>query len=290
MSTELEKPVLTPWKLFLELVPPGEERFVEQPIEQLREPSTQNMYRIALPELELCCQSERCNGESRYFTGSNKERMIFDFRVRDIFIDYNCNNCNQYVKTYAIFLIHDVSSRIFKATKYGEIPQFGDPTPNKTLRMIEPDKDLFFKGRRCETQGLGIGAYSYYRRVVENQKHRIIDEIIKVVKKVTPDDFELIKDLESAQKENQFSKAIEDIKHALPTSLMIDGENPLTLLHGVLSLGVHNLNDTECLQYATSIRTLLNEFSSRVSETLKESQDLKNALDILKKARERKKA
>ena len=37
------------------------------------------------------------------------------------------------------------------------------------------------KGRRCGNLGLGIGAFVYYRRVVENQKSRILDEIIKVI-------------------------------------------------------------------------------------------------------------
>jgi len=289
MSVESEKPVLTSWKAFLESVAPGEERFVEQPIEHIEEPGTRNMYRPALPELELCCLSDKCKGEIRFFTGGTSERMVFDFKFRDVFIEYTCKNCNEYIKTYALILIHDIVKKVYRSTKYGEIPQFGDPTPNKTLRMIEPDKEIFFKGRRCENQGLGIGAYSYYRRVVENQKNRIIDEIMKVVKKVAPHDIDLIKDLELAKKENQFSKAIEDIKHALPASLMIDGENPLTLLHGVLSLGVHDLNDEDCLQYATSIRTVLNELSSRVSETLKESQDLEEALNILRRVREKKK-
>jgi hypothetical protein len=38
-------------------------------------------------------------------------------------------------------------------------------------------------GRRAENQGMGIGAFAYYRRVVENQKNRIIAEIKRVAEK-----------------------------------------------------------------------------------------------------------
>jgi len=34
--------------------------------------------------------------------------------------------------------------------------------------------------RQAEALGLGIGAFGYYRRVLENQKDRLFDEILKV--------------------------------------------------------------------------------------------------------------
>ena len=48
---------------------------------------------------------------------------------------------------------------------------------------------MFMQGRRCENQGFGIGAFAYYRRVVENQKNRILERIIKVSEKIgAPED------------------------------------------------------------------------------------------------------
>ena len=52
------------------------------------------------------------------------------------------------------------------------------------LRLIQEDRELFLIGRRAETQGMGIGAFAYYRRVVEEQKTRIFDKIIDVAKKL----------------------------------------------------------------------------------------------------------
>ena len=55
----------------------------------------------------------------------------------------------------------------------------------------------YLKGRRCENQGLSIGAFSYYRRVVESQKDKIFDEIIGVCERLDVDS-ETIESLKSA--------------------------------------------------------------------------------------------
>jgi len=122
--------------------------------------------------------------------------------------------------------------------------------------------------------------FFYYRRVVENQKNRIFGEIIKVTKKVSPDD-KLISELEAAKGETQFSKAVESIKHALPHSLLINGHNPLSLLHSALSEGVHTNDDATCLELATSIRVVLIEFAERLGQALKDEAELTEAVKRL---------
>jgi hypothetical protein len=84
---------------------------------------------------------------------------------------------------------------------------------------------------------LGIGAFGYYRRVVENQKNRILGEILKLAQKIDAQP-EMIAALEAAKKETQFSKAMTAVKTAIPQGLLINGQNPLVLLHSALSDGL----------------------------------------------------
>ena len=128
---------------------------------------------------------------------------------------------------------------------------------------------------------MGIGAFVYYRRVLESQKNRIFDELIRVITKVSPDEISLVEDLENAKEETQFTTAVEKIKNALPGSLLINGYNPLTLLHHALSEGVHVLTDAECLELATSIRTVLFEFADKLGQALKEESTLNAAVTRL---------
>jgi hypothetical protein len=164
--------------------------------------------------------------------------------------------------------------------KFGELPEYGPPTAARLIKLIGPDRELFLKGRRCENQGLGIGAFVYYRRVVEGQKNRILDEIIKVSQKIgTPP--EAIRQLEAAKTETQFSKALSNVKDAIPQTLLINGHNPLSLLHSALSDGLHQKTDEHCLEIAGSIRVVLAELSERLAQALKDEAELNKALGRL---------
>jgi hypothetical protein len=269
-------------KDFFESVPPGKEILIQdyflssQLNDLLKDP-----YAI-LPEIELHCENKRCEGK-RFFAASLTER-IFTFprkqKETDAFLSFKCKNCEQTTKKYSLHLSFSAEINGWLAYKYGEFPQFGPLTPARVIKLIGPDRDLFLLGRRCENQGMGIGAFVYYRRVVENQKNRIFDEIIRVIKTVSPDD-ELTAELENAKNEKQFSKAVESVKHALPQSLMIDGHNPLLLLHSALSEGVHINDDAQCLELATSIRVVLVEFAERLGQALKDEAELSEAVKRL---------
>ena len=165
--------------------------------------------------------------------------------------------------------------------KLGEDPPFGPPTPARVITLIGPDRNLFLRGRRAENQGFGIGAFAYYRRVVENQKGRIIQEIARVAGKLgaSPD---VLAEFEKAAAETQFSKAIDQVKSAIPQVLLIDGQhNPLTLLHTALSEGLHDHTDEECLEIAQDIRLVLTELAERASTALREEAELKKSVSRL---------
>jgi len=159
------------------------------------------------------------------------------------------------------------------------VPPFGAHTPRRVFDLIgEEYRGLFLQGRRAENRGLGIGAYAYYRRIVEHQKGKFIDEIRKVAEKLGASG-ETIKAFQEARDEKQFKNAIEKIKLAIPPSLLINGRNPLLLLHDTLSEGIHEYADAECLELATAIRLILTDLSEKISMTLKEKAELKQAVE-----------
>jgi hypothetical protein len=135
---------------------------------------------------------------------------------------------------------------------------------------------------------MGIGALTYYMRVVENQKNRIFDEIIRVIGKTISPDEPVIQELENAKKEPRFTKAVQTIKQALPQSLFINGKNPLVLLRSALSQGVHDHTDDECLELASSIRIVLIEFAEVLGQALKEKAELDKAKKKLRKLKQNK--
>ena len=127
---------------------------------------------------------------------------------------------------------------------------------------------------------LGIAAFAYYRRVIENQKNRILDEVVRVATKLGAPT-EMLDDFSAAKAETQFSRAVASIKHGIPQALLVDGHNPLLLLHSALSEGLHAQTDAECLGLATSIRVVLTELVERMAIALKEEAELKSAVSRL---------
>jgi hypothetical protein len=235
-----------------------------------------------LPALRLLCPSEECNG-SKVFRG---EQGVIgaggDSTWVRLVLAYRCRSCETEQKLF--FLLSQpnyVNNHIpVEIIKIAEWPAFGSWVPSRLLKIAGPDRDLFLKGKRAEGQGLGIGAFGYYRRVVERQKSRLIEQIQKVATR-TGAKQEVIDLLEVARKETQFTKAIELIKDAIPDQLRVKGHNPLTLLHDALSRGIHNESDEDCLQIAHDIRVLLTELVDRIDQALADQSELDSALSRL---------
>lgn len=235
------------------------------------------------PDIEIECPI--CKGK-RFFSEKQDSYALKNLDETDTrVIIYVCKNCNESQKMYTFksIKIEEDQIREFipgRIQKLGEYPPFGDSIPTKVMTLVGKERDFFLKGRRCENQNLGIGAYAYYRRIVENQKDKLIDEIIKVCRKLGKQEA-LIQELENAKKETQFSKAIDSIKEELPPSLYIEDQNPLKLLHKAVSKGIHNMTDEECLQYAESIRVILFELTERINAYLKETAEIHKAINVL---------
>jgi hypothetical protein len=75
------------------------------------------------------------------------------------------------------------------------------------------------------------------------------------------------------------------VKTGIPQVLLINGQNPLTLLHSALSQGIHAETDEECLELATSIRVVLSELADRLGSALKDHAELNAAVSRLLRAR-----
>lgn len=265
---------------FLEAIPPGQERFVQLSRLQDKNPSALHLEWESIP-LELYCTSEQCDG-IRTFDSKGKNFIRKDDTEFTQFVTYQCRNCRECTKQYAVSMVRisDYSVRMYK---FGELPQFGPPNPKKLMNLMGAERDAYLKGRRCENQGLGIAAFAYYRRVVENQKSKIIGEILKVAENLKADP-DLIRELKEAKAETRFTEAINRIKHGLPQVLLINGHNPLTLLHSALSEGLHAESDEQCLELATSIRIVLTDLVERMATAVKEEAALTSAVQRLLQA------
>jgi hypothetical protein len=301
MDATVTENVPDEWREFLTDRPPGTRGEVDRAAYVLPPGQARGFPSISLPELLLYCDGEckvnsYCRGEVRasgkLFGGIDRVVLA---RVAvaveptqnipwDAILGYCCEKCGRLIKTYSVRFLSIAPSPEARfpvdVQKISEWPAFSPRTPSKLTTLIGPDRDLFLKGRQAESDGLGIGAFAYYRRIVENQKNRVLDEIIRVARHIgAPAD--AIAALEAARGETQFGKAVDGVKEAIPRVLYIKGHNPFTLLHGALSEGIHAASDGECLVAANDIRLILVELAERLNEALREQRELDAALSRL---------
>ena len=234
---------------------------------------------LANPEIKVYCDGE-CE-DIRYFD-SGYDSASLDKDSFTCFLTYKCRHCKGDSRLFALFGTRGQGSwsETGSVIKVGQFPPFGPYIPARLLRLIQPDVELFTKGRRAEAHGLGIGAYSYYRRVVERQKNRLLDKIIAVGNLYNAPPAVLAK-LEAAKSQHQFRQAMDDVKDAIPDVLKIDGHNPLTLLHRATSKGIHEMEDDECLARAHDVRLVLIALAENISALTKSDAELKSAVGRL---------
>jgi hypothetical protein len=270
---------LVTFKQFLEEVHPGMEvEVVDLVVNNNPQGDT-----AKLPEADMrfYCGHADC-GREQNFAMTTASLWVKEKQWTNLYINFRCRNCAASVKTFALrLLIADRKQTTGLGMKIGELPGFG-------IRMMSPrfsaflgvSREQYFKGRRAESQGMGIGAFAYYRRVVDAQRGKLFDAIIDVCRTLNVP-APLLAELQAAKKEEQFAKAVAAIKGALPDALYIDGHSPLTLLYGAISKGLHEMSDEECLQKAQAIRVVLTELLARVDRLVTEDKELKAAVAAL---------
>lgn len=244
------------------------------------------LWEYSLPDARMHCAD--CDGE-RNFAGHGNLPYNSDAEnptPRDVFVRYMCRDCRRTWKTYGLSFLypHDkhqpADGAIGLLYKVGEKPVARPPVPAKLLKLVGSEREYFFKGRSAERQGMGIAAFAYYRRVIDERRVQIFDEIIKACRTLQASDA-LIAELEVAKSAPQFTDAIRAVHKALPSALFIDGHNPLTLLYSALSDGLHNRSDETCLQLAGSIRLVMGELVQRMADIVAENKELKSAVQQL---------
>ncbi len=204
--------------------------------------------------------------------------LVLISHITDTYVlPYVCVNCANSEKT--LIVKYSLDDELSFLHKISEFPPNGPPIPKRLLKLVGDDKALLLQGYQAERQGFGIGAYGYYRRVVDEHKKQFLEEALKVAK-LNNAEVTTIETIQNAIDARDFSASVSMVKDAIPKELFIDGQNPFTLLYGLLSEGLHSHTDAECLELAESIRVVLLAFCEKSETMLKEDEKLKKAVRL----------
>ena len=164
---------------------------------------------------------------------------------------YQCQSCKIFKRQFHIFFCPSLDYYY----KFGQYPEWEIKIDKNLEKMLDEHVSTFRKGLVCESQGYGIGAFSYYRRITET----IIDKLLNSITDLIEDEKkeEYLNALEKVKMTRVAQEKIELVKDLLPSILKPDGANTLGVLHRELSQGLHAEMDEECLENACHIREVL---------------------------------
>lgn len=176
-------------------------------------------------------------------------------------IEYHCTRDESHAYHTYYFKVDDF------LTKIGQFPSVSDfQVPQaKMYRTIlgENQYKEFTRGIGLAAHGVGIGSFVYLRRIFEN----LIDEAHTL--SIQKGGFD-----EDSYRKARMDKKIEILKNFLPEFLV---ENKI--LYSILSKGVHELTEKECLQYFETVKI-------GIEQILDEKIIKKEKVDKATKARE----
>ncbi|WP_223478767.1 hypothetical protein [Oricola indica] len=166
-------------------------------------------------------------------------------------LQYVCASCQKFER-YFIIKIDEERGWI---SKVGQYPPWSVKTDANLSALLGEHKDYLASGLILESQGYGIGAFAYYRRIVEETIDELLSDVGELLAGEEKETY--LTALSAVRKTRVTAEKIDLVKDLLPPILRPDGMNPLRALHEALSEGLHAQTDENCLTQAMIIRELL---------------------------------
>lgn len=165
-------------------------------------------------------------------------------------VSYLCKNCEKAILT--VWVRWSIQKEFVTFEKYGQHPKL-EIRPAKSLKKVLGTKAaLYQKGLISRHQGYGLGAVAYLRRVVEDTIDEMIDALLQAMRETTSDEGAIAK-IEEAKTSRAVKDKIKAVADLVPNHLRPGGVNPFGLLYGLLSTGLHDQTEEECLDIADGI-------------------------------------
>jgi hypothetical protein len=164
---------------------------------------------------------------------------------------YQCQACKKFTRQFQIY----ISPNLDYIYKFGQYPEWEIKLDKNLENILGRHSKTFRKGLVCESQGYGIGAFAYFRRIIEEIIDELLDSISDLID--TENKERYLAALEATKKTRVTQEKIDLVKDLLPSILKPNGMNPLGVLHSELSEGLHAATDESCLENASHIKGIL---------------------------------
>jgi hypothetical protein len=234
-----------------------------------------------LPKININMPCPKCASNQTFLMANEyfeaAAYMNFPSAGAGLRLEYLCTHCQKFKRLFFV-KIDDNGKWLMKI---GQYPAWEVKAEPNVERLLGKHAAYFKRGLVCESQGYGIGAFGYYRRIIEEIIDDLLDEIRDLLSGEELSNYQ--RALAQTKKTTVTQDKIDLVKELLPEILRPGGMNPLSVLHSTLSEGLHAESDEACLEYAEACRKILVFLVNQVAaskETSKEfTESMKKLLD-----------
>jgi len=207
--------------------------------------------------LELACgecgQSrpfrEHCVRQSGAGLGTGGPRAV----TSDVYgFVYECTGCSNALWRCWV----EVNAEDSWVRKVGQLPPWSIAVSEDLERHLGPAAEHYKRALACLSQSYGLGACAYMRRVLEDT----IDPLLKLeleVRRAEGADANEVDEISAAIEGKRFDTKTEIAYRHAPKAIIVHGNNPLKLIHDKLSIGVHRLDEDQCVEIAAMLSAAL---------------------------------
>jgi hypothetical protein len=158
-------------------------------------------------------------------------------------VRYKCRNCDDAV--FSVWIMwYQPNVTVVKA---GQHPKPEITIPKEFGDALGDKRPLYVKGMTMRHNNYGIGALTYFRRVIEDTTDEMLD-LLETAMVDTQADPDAIETLRAARTGTRFEEKVKIAGEVMPQHLRPGGINPFGNLYALLSIGLHDRTDEECCE------------------------------------------
>ena len=191
----------------------------------------------------------------------------------------NCQSCKEHYFDVVLDVksleIDDENSKT-EITKIGQFPAFTIRPDKTVVKYLDDDLTDFFKKALLNlSHGYGIGAFSYLRRITESLLLKFLNDVASLDYNESKE----IKHLLAKHEQNHdMASLVDAVFQHLPESLKVLGNNPFKYLYGELSVGLHKLNESDCVERAEKLSKVLTLMIKKIVEEQTEIAEIRKLM------------
>jgi hypothetical protein len=237
----------------------------------------ERLFLIPKPPINMVCRNcgdlQTFNMVNEYwnsnesFNGSSADQKVI--------LLYECQSCREFIRQFDLY----ISSDLDFIYKFGQYPEWEIKMDKNLKDVLGKHSKTFRKGLVCESQGYGIGAFAYYRRITEEIIDELLDFITDLIEEENKAKYK--EALEKTKQTRVTQEKIDFVKDLLPSILKPNGMNPLGVLHSELSEGLHAETDQACLENANHIKSILTFLINQIIQSKESAKGFTESMKSL---------